>query len=586
MSIEPAVSMAVAVNSHEGIYALLLGSGVSRAAGIRTGWEVIVDLIRRVAAAEGEDAGDEPDNWYRGKFGREPSYSELLEMLAATPAERTSLLKGYFEPTDEERDQGLKLPTDAHKAIARLVSGGYIRVIVTTNFDRLLERAIEAEGVSPTIVSTADQAEGMMPLPHLQCLVVKVHGDYLDTRLRNTPAELSEYPDTINDLLDRVFSEFGLIICGWSGEWDVALANAITRNTRFRFSTYWLARGGRLTEPAKALAGRRQAVVVPIDTADKALTGLEMRVEAIDQQRLADPASPRVAVAMAKRFLSSERHRIDFHDMVMGELAELRGKTDSQAMPLREPVPNETSYPHRVDQISAACSVLAPVVATGVIWGNGNYDDLWRRCVQTLAHSDSRSGGEYQLWLRLQYAPATIVAYSACIGALISSQLQTFKIVFVDAKVDYGREDTVSAINSIGTGRCFEKETAQFLHGTDAHERTPGADWMVAQLATTLAQVIPPDVEFESLYDELEFIVSLISADVTGWAMPGRFMWRTTRRHDRGRFVLRTEAELNQLDDQVHQHPLLVAGLFSSDVDRLRAALEKVAHVTEEMVWS
>lgn len=34
-----------------GTYALLLGSGVSRAAGIPTGWEVTLDLVRKAAVA-------------------------------------------------------------------------------------------------------------------------------------------------------------------------------------------------------------------------------------------------------------------------------------------------------------------------------------------------------------------------------------------------------------------------------------------------------------------------------------------------------------------------------------------------------
>ena len=70
-----------------GVYALLLGSGISRAAEIPTGWDVVVDLTRRVAAAEGvTDAADWPA-WHRERFGSEPSYSELLDGLALTPAE-------------------------------------------------------------------------------------------------------------------------------------------------------------------------------------------------------------------------------------------------------------------------------------------------------------------------------------------------------------------------------------------------------------------------------------------------------------------------------------------------------------------
>jgi hypothetical protein len=46
---EPALRLAFSVSRNKGAYALLLGSGVSRAAEIPTGWDVTLDLIRKVA---------------------------------------------------------------------------------------------------------------------------------------------------------------------------------------------------------------------------------------------------------------------------------------------------------------------------------------------------------------------------------------------------------------------------------------------------------------------------------------------------------------------------------------------------------
>jgi hypothetical protein len=42
--IEPVTSLAFSVYSGKGVYALLLGSGLSRAAQIPTGWEVTLEL--------------------------------------------------------------------------------------------------------------------------------------------------------------------------------------------------------------------------------------------------------------------------------------------------------------------------------------------------------------------------------------------------------------------------------------------------------------------------------------------------------------------------------------------------------------
>ena len=51
---------------------LLMGSGTSRASGIPTGWEVVLDLIRKVASVQGEDCEPEPELWYQEKYREYP----------------------------------------------------------------------------------------------------------------------------------------------------------------------------------------------------------------------------------------------------------------------------------------------------------------------------------------------------------------------------------------------------------------------------------------------------------------------------------------------------------------------------------
>lgn len=147
--LDPLVTLSFSMRSAGGVFLPVLGSGISRAAEIPTGWEILLDLTRRLAVALGDDAGDDPALWFRNRFGVDPNYSALLENLAATPAERNLLLRRYFEPTEEDINAGRKTPTAAHKALAKLAAKGYARIFVTTNFDRLLETALESEGVQP-----------------------------------------------------------------------------------------------------------------------------------------------------------------------------------------------------------------------------------------------------------------------------------------------------------------------------------------------------------------------------------------------------------------------------------------------------
>jgi hypothetical protein len=52
---EPMLSLSLIFHANQGRYAVLIGSVVSRSAGIPTGWKVVIDLILRVAALRRED---------------------------------------------------------------------------------------------------------------------------------------------------------------------------------------------------------------------------------------------------------------------------------------------------------------------------------------------------------------------------------------------------------------------------------------------------------------------------------------------------------------------------------------------------
>jgi predicted ATPase len=276
--IEPTVSLALTLESNPGAYACLLGSGVSATSGIPTGWGIVVDLVERVARSLGEDPGDDPAAWYEARYGEEPNYSKLLDEVARTPTERARLLKSYFEPTEHERQQHLKEPTPAHRALASLAKRGVLRMFVTTNFDRLLERALEDENITPTVVSSADDLQGASPLTVGDITIVKVNGDYLDARIKNTPDELSAYDPAIDALLDRVLADFGLIVSGWSGQWDTALVEAFERCETPCYSTYWAGPRAPKGHGARIMA-RRKGHFIQIPGADEFFTDLSSRLQ-------------------------------------------------------------------------------------------------------------------------------------------------------------------------------------------------------------------------------------------------------------------------------------------------------------------
>ena len=580
MSLKPAVSLALSVHAHRGIYALLLGSGISRSAGIPTGWEIVKDLIRRIAVLEGPDPGEEAESWYRKRFAKAPSYSELIAMLAPTAPERASLLRAYFEPTEQEKETGLKVPTPTHQAIARLVSREYIRIIITTNFDRLMERALEQENVSPIVVSSADHIEGMMPLPHVRCLVFKIHGDYLDTRIKNTPEELEAYDEQTNDLLDRILTEYGLIISGWSGEWDIALAHAILRTTRHRFSTYWMARG-RLTDRATDLIKHRQAQVIEIDSADQAFIDLEARIEALEAQRMSDPLSPRLAIATMKKYLAEDKYRIQLEDFVVNELNSVSGRASRDHFPYGPPEPTQATYLDRIERMEAICGNLVPIVATGVYWGTPRQDPLWKRCIETLARSELRSGTSYTAWSHLHYYPATLVLYAAGIAALAQGRHDLLRLLLEDSLAKTTLEGSTRvcenevAAEALVSSRCFPEDGIRLLPHSASFPEVVASEWLAQRLRPQLGEILGEDAGFDELFDELELIIALVTADrYDGQQIPhvpvGRFRFRFLSQGYPDQLIQRF---IQEVSEPGRKPVLLEAGLFNGDIDRLKRTL-------------
>jgi SIR2-like domain len=240
IDLPPFDAVALSLHHSPGVHAILVGSGLSRAAGIPTGWEITVDLIRNLAALNKVNEHDDWPQWYREKYDEEPSYSEIIAKSASTSVGRRAILHRYIDPPEGE---DIRKPTKAHHAIARLVASGAVHVVITTNFDRLIENALREAGVEPTVIAGEDAISGATPLVHSKCTIIKVHGDYLDARIKNTDAELEDYSPAMNHLLDQVFDNFGLLIVGWSGEWDTALRSAILRAPSRRYPLYLAARG-------------------------------------------------------------------------------------------------------------------------------------------------------------------------------------------------------------------------------------------------------------------------------------------------------------------------------------------------------
>ena len=506
------------------VYAVLVGSGVSRAAKIPTGWDITVDLVRKLSNVYEETCDTTPENWYLSKFGREANYSDLLDELAKTSAERQQLLRGYWEPSDREREEGEKEPTAAHRAIATLVARGFIRVILTTNFDRLVETALNDEGIVPTILSSPDQVQGALPLIHTKCCVFKLHGDYLDTRIRNTPAELDQYPPEFDRLLDCIFDDFGLVVCGWSAEWDGALRKAIYRAPSRRFTTYWAVRSTPGDE-AQRLIDHRRAHVIPIEDADTFFQTIQQSVESIEEFSRPHPLSTEAAVASLKRYISEPRYRLQLSDLVDTSIDRVIEITSGEAFAVQGgPEPSSESVTARVRGYDAACSTLLAMSTVGSYWAEENHYPVWQRALERLGSITSSNGTV--LWIELQRYPATLLLYALGLGAVESNRLQFLRCI-LDTTVRREQREDVSAVEILTPFCQFQSfqrgaQVMRFLEDMD-RRHTPMNDWVHTTLRPYCNRIIPDDNRYTLVFDKLEILMALSFRQKKNWVPPGRF---------------------------------------------------------------
>jgi hypothetical protein len=585
--IDPLVSLAFSLQANRGAYALLIGSGVSRAAGIPTGWEITLELVKKVAVTSGSDIGTSAEEWFRDAYGKEPDYSDLLDQLCKSASERQQYLKGFFEPNNEEREEGLKGPTSAHHSIAELMAEGYIRVIVTTNFDRLLEQALEARGIVPVVISNADQAKGMLPLVHQKHCIVKVHGDYLDTRIMNTEAELASYSPEMDRLLDQIFDEFGIIVCGWSGAWDPALRNAIARAPSRRFSSYWAVRGS-LGGEAQKLVGDRAIVPIQIESSDAFFPKLAENLTSLREYDRPHPLSVQSAVASLKRYLAEDRYRIRLHDLLMGAVQDTQQRWENLGVDMKSPRPDDATTVARIKSYDASMELLLPMGVELGRWVRPEQFQVVCELLQSLAGDATQENGTFTFWRELSRYPATQLLYAVGISALKADNLELIGRIFsADLREDNRKiQPAVAALFPM----CLVDRKESLWPLYEGQRRyTPLSDWLESKMRVIFApgsngeQYNDP---FTPLFDEFEMLGALsyraLMRSQREWLWVPFGCWGWRRSADAGHLErLKTDLESNGL-----QSKLMRLGIFKNGEAEAQSVLKDVTEFAGKLnLW-
>jgi hypothetical protein len=564
---------------------------MSRAADIPTGWEITLDLIRRLAVSQGVEDQSDWAAWYRKQTGKEPEYSDLLEGLASSPDERRSILHSYIEPTEEEQQEGKKVPTAAHHAIAELVHAGYVRVIVTTNFDRLIENALREVGVEPTIIASPDALSGAEPLTHTDCYILKLHGDYKDARILNTEAELSEYPPQYDSLLDRIFDEHGLIVCGWSGEWDQALRTALLRAPNRRYGVYWTSHGG-LSEVAQKLIEHRDAQVIEINDADEFFSGLRQRVQTLESTHRQNPLSVEMVVQTCKRYLSKPEYRIQLDELISGEVNRLASIVQGSEFNPQTSWSVE-GFQSRVTGYEAATEILARTFGVIGRWGDGSELPWVLDIIRAIYLRDSAPVSGLTLFIDLRTYPALLMFTAYGLGLTRAGRweaLHGLLTAHLSRQHDGKKRRLVDKLFSFAWDGS-DVEAWRNLEGLD-RRHTPLNDHLCELFRDWGKSFLGITEDFELLFERFEILASLsfieksdvdtIKANLEN-APPNNWYWIPIGRsgwHSQTRDHIFVEIQDSELKDE-----LIRAGFANSCDELLELFIENFTRIAGRMEW-
>jgi len=250
---------ALALSMRGATLAWFVGAGTSAAAGIPTGYDMILDFKTRLFCQSSQiprSEIDPGDPLWKDRIlaylngvpeltsGRHPNeYSIAFETVYPDPADRRTYI-----------DQAVRAgsPSFGHRVLASLLSSRQIPVIFTTNFDTLIEDStVRTDSLLPVnervhlavaAIDSAERAERCLR-ESTWPLLVKLHGDFQSEQLKNVGDELREQDVRLRRVLIGSCQRFGMVICGYSGRDDsvmAALEEAIKTEGSFPGGLYWI----------------------------------------------------------------------------------------------------------------------------------------------------------------------------------------------------------------------------------------------------------------------------------------------------------------------------------------------------------
>ncbi len=530
MNADAVVPVAYAMHASPKRYALLLGAGISVAAGLPTASDVSGNMILTIAEGRGEKVERGENNevclaWFERAFREPATFQRLMKELGISEENRKDGLKRFIYKTDETGDPVPGIPTEAHRAIARLVKSRTISLIITTNLDTLMEEALKAEAVPYEVITEESDVRQMSVFPD-RCRILKVNGDFERGTLQITPEDLRHYPPVMEDYLRRIFGEYGLVTCGWSGIFDTHLVEILcAADIPRRYPVFCCRRrgGSDPSEVCRPLLPNG----IDIDDADEFFTTLEAVIERFARFEPRVTLTAAAAVRKVRDALRDPRPDLLLSvlintetDRIYQELASGSYRPDDDSE-----IVAQDYFKEVLDRLEHLTAPLAAMTAMIAYYDDGVSTDLIVDAVERLINipSDptrnlntrSELGPKlYDALYRLRCYPALLVIYASGIAAVKKGHLGMLEAILTQPKI-------VSYINSsikrmpyhddVNTWSVIAQCPDWVLDcNYERYQQKVNVHYLLYRVVQSILQpVIPNELAYDGMFDTFEYLYGL-----------------------------------------------------------------------------
>lgn len=264
----------------------LLGAGASVSSNIPSAGQMVWDFKRTLYCTEqnlrtnmyGDLSKENVQKEIQAYFDGQEGYPELWS---------TQEYSFYFEkcyPLRRNRDYYIQgkvrdvKPSLGYLCMGELIINGKIDLVSTTNFDDLVQAGVHAidSGISIKTISSAVSNSVGFSLYDGFPNIIKLHGDYLFDKLKNTESELQELEGKIANIWKSSIKEKGLIVIGYAGNDNsvMTVLEELVGEEEIKEGIYWCKpKGSKLSARAsefmnKACDTNEQSAVVEIEDFD------------------------------------------------------------------------------------------------------------------------------------------------------------------------------------------------------------------------------------------------------------------------------------------------------------------------------